>query len=251
MEQHQATVPGDGVASRVRLFGLVIAQCDMSVRTLNALAAFLGTGGNEAAELVRSLDREANRVRVAGITALRGEFATSPLREDVYRAINRVYEITHYAATTIREMEILGAVPDEHLRVIAGHLLRGALSLQAGFAKLARGGTDVTPDVEEARTSERDAEEVYRLALSKLFDPGTFVNALDAWEQRSDTQYLGHTLRRVEQDRHGAAARALGYVVEIFRRREVLRHLSNAADRVLSASDILDETAAEVAGTAG
>jgi hypothetical protein len=40
-------------------------------------------------------------------------------------------------------------------------------------------------------------------------------------------------------------------VVEIFRRREVLRHLSNAADRVLSASDILDETAANAAGTAG
>lgn len=251
MDQQQVNLPRCGVPDSKPLFQLVTAQCDIAVRAINALGAFLDTGGKEAAEMVRNLDREANGIRSSGFAALRARFATSPLREDVYRAINRVHEITHYAATTIREMEVLGTVPDANLPLMAVYLRTGALSLQSGFAKLARGDTDVTEEVEVARKSERDVEEAYRLALAKLFDPGAFVNALDVWERRSDTRYLGHALRHGEQDRHGAAAQALAYTVDIFRRREVLRHLSNAADRVLSASDILDETAADAAGLVG
>ena len=45
-------------------------------------------------------------------------------------------------------------------------------------------------------------------------------------------KFMGHYLS-AKADRHGAATKALVYVADIFRRREILRHLSNAADRVL------------------
>jgi hypothetical protein len=49
------------------------------------------------------------------------------------------------------------------------------------------------------------------------------------------------------QTRHGAAAKALGVVVNLFLRREILRHRSNVADRVLDPSGALHEIATRTA----
>jgi len=251
MNDQVATAPGGPAADLGPLFGLVRAECDLAVKATNALSAYVDTGGKEAAERVRALEREADSVRASGSAALRNQFASSPLREDVHRALNRMHEIVHYAATSIREMEVLKVHKDEHLRTMAAQIRTGTMALERGFSKLAQGTTDVTAEVEAARESERDAEEAYRAALGVLFDPRAFIHALDTREHSADTQFLGTYLRRGHEDRHGAAATALAHVVDMFRKREILRHLSNAADRVLYASDILDELAADTAEEMG
>jgi len=245
MNETILAMPTHATPSLKQLFGLVAAECDLAVQATNALAGFLDTGNKDAAETVRNLERQADSARAAGTSTLRSQFADSPLREDISRAINRVHEIVHYASTSVRELELLGVEPDEHLRNMAVQLRTGARAVEKGFSRLADGVKDVTMEVEQARKSERDAEEAYRQALAKLFDPRAFIRMLDDIEHKADTRFLGHYLRE-QQNQHGAAARGLAHVVDIFRKREVLRHMSNAADRVLYASDILGEIAAEV-----
>lgn len=137
-------------------------------------------------------------------------------------------------------MDMLHVGKDEHLEQLGALIKIGTRSLRDGYARHADGVTDVEESVETARRTERNAEDTYRSALTDLFDPGSFIEFLDAREWHSDTKFLGH-YRKGKSDHNGAAAKTLAYVANIFRRREILRHLSNTADQVLHAGSVLDE----------
>ncbi|MBT5874681.1 MAG: DUF47 domain-containing protein, partial [Candidatus Latescibacteria bacterium] len=77
-------------------------------------------------------------------------------------------------------------------------------------------------EAQAARKAERRAEKVYRRALADLFDEGTYQEQLDGSPEQSPSAIMHH-------------------VIEIFKRREVYRHLSNAADRVAEAGEALHD----------
>jgi uncharacterized protein Yka (UPF0111/DUF47 family) len=79
-----------------------------------------------------------------------------------------------------------------------------------------------------ARKAERNTEKVYRAALVELFEADAMVAAL---HQKSE----------------GAEAEAMLYVINMFKRREIYRHMSNTADRLEHAAGVLHDIVVQIA----
>jgi hypothetical protein len=96
-------------------------------------------------------------------------------------------------------MDMLSVTPDQFTLELAMHIKEGAEALAAGFGKLATTPAAASADADRARKAERRAEKSYRRALAALFNGDDFIN--------------------------------------MFKRREIYRHLSNAADRIAADGD--------------
>src|SRR5487761_2336248 len=94
--------------------------------------------------------------------------------------------------------EFLGPLPggtaDNFMRDISRHIKEGVDALANGFAKLGSTPATASLDADEARKAERHAEKLYRVALPILFDGSDYIN--------------------------------------MFKRREIYRHLTNAAENM-------------------
>jgi uncharacterized protein Yka (UPF0111/DUF47 family) len=234
-----------GLSVNSALLELVCRQCELATKTMDALMEYMESTGKESSETIHQYERKAEKLRSDSFEEIRKKYADSTLREDINRAIKGITEIIRYARTTIREMEVLNLHPNHHQKQMALLIRIGTQKLQDGYEKLASGSTDIEEEVATARKAERDTEETYRNALADLFDAHSLSNTLVAHEYQSDIESNGHFLETSESY-HGTAAASLAFVVQLFKNREVLRHLSNAADRVLYASDTLHEIAENI-----
>ena len=225
---------------------LLNRQCDLIVEGTAELLAFMHTGDDRHADRVIELERQGDVLRARHMTILHQAFATPIDREDIYRSIAAIDEIINYAKTTIREMRGLQQHPDEHNQAMAELLHKGARSLRDGYAKLAQQPLLAEEDAEAARRTERDTEQVYRQAISELFDAAHYVSTMTPEQQQTaeSLEVLMHTLTEREISAVGSA---VGFVVEILKRREVYRHMSNAADRIVRAGEVLHDIVAKEA----
>jgi uncharacterized protein Yka (UPF0111/DUF47 family) len=203
-------------------FELLGEQCDMAVEAMNVFVTFMETGEEGAALRVRELEHEADTLKDRNMDVLNKAFSTPMDREELYRAISTIDHIINYAKTTVREMEVLGVKPDAFTVEMAQHLRDGTVSLRDGYRKLATDPGAAEADATSARKAERNTEKAYRRALAELFDAETKIAEL----QNLD----GPT---------GPAA--IAHVMEVFKKREVYRHLSNAADRIARAGEVLHD----------
>jgi uncharacterized protein Yka (UPF0111/DUF47 family) len=159
-------------------------------------------------------------------------------REDLYRAIVMVDHVINYAKTTVREMEVLEVQPDNYTLEMAQLLQQGTLALQRGFRKLSTDPASAEEDADAARKAERSTEKIYRRALADLLDPGHYIKTSD----KHDAAVASLTGLLEPLGQHSeAVAVAFAYVVDTFKRREVYRHLSNAADRLAHAGEVLHD----------
>ena len=117
-------------------YSMLEEQSALAVKSAAALLAYTETGDNEQAELVRSLEHEADEIKERNIAALNEAFSTPMDREDLYRAIQTIDHVLNYAKTTVREMQVLGVEADDAIREMAGILLEGVVSLDAGYKAL-------------------------------------------------------------------------------------------------------------------
>ena len=170
--------------------------------------------------MVRSLEHEADEIKERNIAALNEAFSTPMDREDLYRAIQTIDHVLNYAKTTVREMQVLGVEADDAIREMAGILLEGVVSLDAGYKALSTSPAAAEPHAAAARKAERNIEKAYRRGLAVLFDVERQLMEMEA----SSTP-TGHV--------------ALARIMEIFKKREVYRHISNAADRLARAGESL------------
>lgn len=203
-------------------FELLNDQCDLAVEALNVFVQFMETGSEEFAQRVRDLEHDADKIKDRNMDVLNKAFSTPMDREELYRAISTIDHIINYAKTTVREMEVLGVLPDQYTTEMAGYLRDGAVSLQVGYRKLAGDPGGAESDAQAARKAERNTEKAYRRALADLFDAEAQVALLE--------EHDGPT-----------GPKALLHVMEVFKKREVYRHLSNAADRVARAGEVLHD----------
>ena len=184
-------------------FAILAEQSKLVASTTGLLVDFMETNaGTISANIVQDEHDQDDR-KVANILTLNEAFATPMDREDIYRAIIALDEVVNYCKTTIREMEMLGVGPDQFTLELAMHIKEGAADLAAGFAKLATRPGDAASDADRARKAERRAEKSYRRALAALFQGTDYIN--------------------------------------MFKRREIYRHLSNAADRISAAGFTLQD----------
>ena len=189
-------------------FGLLTEQAVQVSRTAGMLLEFMESGDAAIGARVRESEQEADRAKVRNIHTLNESFATPIDREDIYRAIMDLDEVVNYCKTTVSEMDMLGVAPDKFTLDMALRLKEGVDALAAGFAKLAQTPAAAAADADAARRAERHVERIYRRALAELFRGDAYI--------------------------------------EMFKRREIYRHMSNAADRMAHGANTLHDIVVKI-----
>lgn len=184
-------------------FALLSEQCFHVSHSTDLLVEFMETGDPELGLLIRKDEHDADAVKVHNLHTLNEAFSTPIDREDIYRAIVDLDEIVNYCKTTVNEMDVLGVTPDKHCLEMAMHIKMGVDALAAGYGRLASQPAAAAADADAARKAERKVEKCYRRAIADLFQGDDYIN--------------------------------------MFKRREIYRHLSNAADRMANCANTLHD----------
>jgi uncharacterized protein Yka (UPF0111/DUF47 family) len=208
-------------------YSLLNDQCDLVVEAMEVFVQFMENGDKAMARQVRALEKRGDELKARNTDILSKSFSTPMDREDIYRAISSIDHIVNYAKTTTREIEVLKVVPDKYMLELAVLLKEGAYALQRGYRKIAENPNQADEDAQAARKAERSSEKVYRRALGELFREEGYVEVLQ--DENTDTKVT-----------------AIKLVTEIFKRREVYRHLSNAADRLARAGEVLHDIVVKI-----
>ena len=184
-----------------RFFELLTHQSSNSIEGLDALWNFAENGSKENANLVRSIEREADELRRILIQELDQTFITPIDREDIYQLSRAIDDVVDYANSTVDEMEIYEVKGDEHIKEMVNILRKAARELNDAV-KILKDYPKITSEhAIKAKSYENQMEKAYHLALADLF-------------KGTDTIYM-------------------------LKMREIYRHLSNAADRGDEAANII------------
>ena len=189
-------------------FTLLSEQCLQVAHTTGLLVEFMETAAPEIGQQIRQNEHEADRIKVRNLHTLNEAFSTPMDREDIYRAIVDLDDVVNYCKTTVSEMDVLGVPPDKHTLEMAMHLKMGMDALVIGYGKLGRLPYSAAEDADTARKAERKVEKAYRRALADLFQGEDYIN--------------------------------------MFKRREIYRHLSNAADRMANCANTLHDIVVKI-----
>lgn len=199
----------DRVFPKVPDFFLLLSeQCFQVAHTAGLLIEFMETGDPSVGKQIRQDEHEADRIKVRNLHTLNEAFSTPIDREDIYRAIIDLDEVVNYCKTTVSEMDVLGLVPDKFSLEMALHIKEGVDSLVSGYARLATAPEAAAIDADTARKAERKVEKAYRRAIAALFQGDDYIT--------------------------------------MFKRREIYRHLSNAADRMSNAANTLHDIVVKI-----
>lgn len=189
-------------------FKLLTEQCEQVNLTVNNLVEFVKTGDVDLGRRLKLDEHEADLIRIRNIHILNEAFSTPIDREDIYRAIADLDRIVTYCKTTYSEMDVLGVAPDTFIVEKAKLLQEGVSALAAGFGKLGVTPIAASDDADAARKTQRQVERLYRIALAELFKGDDYIDML--------------------------------------KRREIYRHLSNAAHNVRHCANTLQDIVVKI-----
>lgn len=199
---------------------LLREQCINLQAAVAALDEYLQHADSALAPKVRKKVRVGHNLRDRNLALLYSSFVTPIDREDIYTLSTSIDHILDYVNNTVRELEVLQVDPDDHMRKMAEQLGKGAASLAHGLELFRKGRAGEIRDAVVTRQLERYVEKLYREALAEMF-------------QGAEYQAL------IEGDTQPSVQACLDFVVTRIKRREVYRHLSNAADRLAHAGEAL------------
>ena len=209
-------------------FELVNEQCDMAAKIMDGLVAYVKSTDKDKGKHISELEKEGEELKQRNLEILNSAFSTPMDREDIYRAVVDVDHVMDYAKTTVREIYLFGVEPDKYILEMTEHLSEGTQALRNGFRLLKEAPVEAEAEAQKARKAERNVEKIYRSALVDLFDMKNYTQVIQAADKDPDT--------RVDYTYH-----AVEHIMETFKRREVYRHLSNAADRLARAGNTLHD----------
>jgi predicted phosphate transport protein (TIGR00153 family) len=183
----------------------LLQQAVLGVDGLEGLTAYMKDPLPEHAERVNKAEKEADEVRRLLIDDLNRTFVTPLDREDIYTLSRAVDDLLDYAHTTVDEMGLLSVEPNEHLEKMANLLLDAAREIKQALERLEDHPGVANEHARRAKRAENEMERTYRTAIAELFS--------------------------------GPAEPAS--IVCMLKRREIYRHLSNAADRADEAANVI------------
>ena len=184
-------------------FQMLSDQSQQVAHTVSLLVQFMETADAEIGKQIKQEEHEADKIKVSNIHALNEAFSTPIDREDIYRAITDLDKVVNYCKATVSEMDVLNVSPDKFTLEMTKQLQEGVAALVLGFGKLGTAPAGAQEDANAARKAERRVEKLYRVALAELF-------------QGDDFKIM-------------------------FKRREIYRHLANAADRMAHCANTLHD----------
>ncbi len=185
----------------------LINQAELDVRGLEQLVLYMKDAKSENAEGVNKAEKDADEVRRLLVDELNRTFVTPFDREDIYSLSRAVDDIIDYAHTTVEEMTVLGVAPDQHLLRMAQILLEGAIEIQHAMQRILTHPGVANDHTRRAKSAENQMEKAYRMAIADLFNG-------------------------VAEPQN---------IVNMMKKREIYRHLSNAADRADEAANVISD----------
>lgn len=190
-----------------RFIKLLIKQAKLTYKGVETLEEYMEEHEHELAEKLTMIEKEADETRRILVDELNRTFVTPFDREDIYALSRAIDDVLDYAYSTVSEMDVLNVEPTSFMTRMTSLLKDSTYELYLGMQRLEGHSAVATDHAQRAKALEKRVEAVYREAIADIFTG--------------------------PEDVH--------HVFEMLKRREVLRHLSNAADRVDEAGNLLGD----------
>ncbi len=192
---------------------LLIEQAALTYKGVEYLQEYMKTHEHELAEKLTMTEKDADEVRRILIDELNRTFVTPFDREDIFALSRAIDDVLDYAYSTVSEMDVLNVEPTTFMMRMTSLLKQATYELYMAAQRLEEHPAVATDHAQRAKAFETRVERVYREAIADIFSG--------------------------PEDVH--------HVFEMLKRREVLRHLSNAADRVDEAGNLLSDIVVKIA----
>ena len=196
--------------------GLIQEQAVCLVESVRALQAYLGNPQQAKTHAIRDCIERGHQLRRRNEEQLLRSFITPIDREDIANMIVRVDHVFDYIEAALRETETLGLQGDQWMQSMLVQLANGSQELSDGIDRFKQAPGLAAAPAAAIREAERHVEKIYQQALGDMHKGSGHEHLLAEIE--------GGDLR------HCAEA-----LICLMKRREVYRHLSNAADRLAHA----------------
>lgn len=184
---------------------LLIQQAQVTARGLQILLQSLPVPDEASKVRLRDTEYEGDEVRRILIDELHKTFVTPVDREDIYNISHHLDEMLDYAMSTLEEMRLLKVEADEHLTLMINLNYQAAEEMVMAMMRLQKNPRVALEHARRARKLEGEVENTYHEAIADLFT------------KASDFKPLMNMLRR----------------------REVYRHVSNMADQASMAAHVV------------
>lgn len=188
-----------------KFLNLLMQQAALTLEGLEHLKIYMDNNGPDEAEKLNEIEKEADEVRRILIDELNNSFITPIDREDIFALSRSIDDVLDYANTTVDEMVILKVKPTQQMSRIASLLRDAAFEIHMAVQRIEQNPRVAAEHAQRAKALENRVESVYREALAELFSGPEDVQ----------------------------------HVVRMLKKREVYRHLSNAADQGDQAANII------------
>ena len=190
-----------------KFVGMLIEQAQITVEGLKLLEKWLAKSElkDKAIDQMREKEVEADEVRRILIDELHNTFITPLDREDIFMLSLYVDDILDYCYSTVEELQLLEIDADEYLMEMVKLTREATQELEMGFDTIFSNPRVAGEHGRRAKKIENEVEHLYRVAIGDLF----------------------------------TKAKDFKPLMEMLRRREVYRHVSNMADQADHAADIL------------
>lgn len=182
-------------------------QADKTREGLEMLEHYFKSHDANDARRVEQIEKEADELRRILIDDLNRAFVTPIDREDLFALSRTIDDVLDYAYTTVDEVQLFELQPTELMQKMVTILREAADELHLGVLQLRERPQLALQHAMRAKKLENRAEGLYREALAELFQQ----------------------------------PKTLDDVMLMLKRREVYRHLSNAADRGDEAANIISD----------
>jgi uncharacterized protein len=184
-------------------FLLLHEQSHQVEHTTHLLVHYMEGGDAAIGAQIKADEHAADKVKVRNIHTLNEAFSTPIDREDIYRAINTLDEVVNACKDAVSEMDALQIKPDAFTLDMARLLSDGMAALTNGYGLLGTQPATAADSANAARKAERRVEKLYRKALAQLFQGEDYIT--------------------------------------MFKRREIYRHLTHAAERMAACANTLHD----------
>jgi len=188
-----------------RFILLLREQAELVEQGLEGLLRYVTDQDPEGREQVRRCEHDADEMRRILVDELHKTFVTPFDREDIWNLSLYLDDVLDYAYSTVQEMEELEVDSDEHLVAMVDRLVRAGEDLRQAMERIDDNPMVALDHARRVKHRENQVEKAYRQAVGELFTG--------------------------PEDVH--------HVIEMLRRREVYRHVSNAADRADEAANLI------------
>ncbi len=191
---------------RVNIFlQLLQKQAEQVQIGVNALCVYVENGDKASMERVERAEKDGDELRRILIDELHKTFVTPFDRENIFDLSLYLDDVLDYAYTTVEEMKTLGVTADKHLTQMVTRLREAADELVLAIERLDDNPMVAMDHAQRIKHRENQVERSYREAIAELFSGPESVH----------------------------------HVMEMLRKREVYRHVSNAADQADQAANII------------